>query len=172
MATQKSLADVYAAGLADLHRAEVLIGDALPAVGEAVADSQLRDILVEATAQTRRRAESIARILQRLGRDVDGTQSVGMTALLDGVHQAIREPTDARVHAPADMRIRDAQFIVGWRKVAHYRIAGYASACALAEAGDDDQDTEVLRDSLRETREEDEDLADLADSIINVQAPW
>jgi ferritin-like metal-binding protein YciE len=172
MSTHRSLVDVYAAELSELHGAEVLLGQALPSVVDAAADPQLREILTDIAAQTRRHAEGLGRILQRLGREVDQTESAAMAALVEGVHDAIADAPNSRVLAPADMRIRDAALIAWWRKIEHYRIAAYACVCAFAEVGDDDEDTELLRDSLREARKEDDDLADLADSIINVQAPW
>ena len=172
MVTHKSLVDVYAAELTKLLGIEVMVVQALPSVVESVADPQLREMLAESAAHAQHRADSITHILQRLGRDPEAADSPAMSALLQDVKEVASCASDGRVYAPADMRIRDAALIAVWRKIEHHRIAGYACTSALAEVGDDDADTEVLRSSLREIREEDDDVADLADSIINVQAPW
>jgi ferritin-like metal-binding protein YciE len=172
MTQHTSLVEVYVAALTDLHSAERLLSEALPAVVDAAADPQLREILSESAAQVPRQIADVAQILSCLGRDVQKTSAPAMAALLERVGKTIETASMTRVYSPADLRIRDAALIVEWRKVGHHRIAGYAGACALAEVGENDHDAEVLHRSLRETVEVDEDLADLANGIINVQAPW
>jgi len=66
--------------------------------------------------------------------------------------------------------VRDAGLIAAVQKVEHYEVSGYGSARTHAELLGNNEAVRLLEETLREERETDEKLIELAQSPINEKA--
>ena len=121
-----SLHAVFVDQLKDLYSAETLIAKALPKMAKAATSADLKKGFTLHLAQTKVHAERVKSICTSLKEKPTGKTCQATVGLVKEGQEAMDE--DA---LPA---MKDLMLIAAARRVEHYEIAGYTSACELADA--------------------------------------
>jgi ferritin-like metal-binding protein YciE len=124
--------------------------------------SQLRQGFEEHLEQTRRQAERLEQIFEKLGVRGSGKKCYAMRGLIEEGEEMMDEDAEGEV--------MDAGLIAAAQKVEHYEIAGYGTVCTWAQQLGQKEALRLLRQTLEEEKQTDEKLTRLAESGINQEA--
>jgi ferritin-like metal-binding protein YciE len=158
----KTLEDLLHQELKDLYSAENQLVKALPKMAKAASNEELKAGFQEHLEQTKGHVERLNEIGEKLGKKLTGHKCKAMEGLVEEGSEMIDED--------AEDRVRDAGLIGAAQRVEHYEIAGYGTAIALAGGLGHDDIVEILEQTLKEEKETDAKLTELAESTINVEA--
>ncbi len=127
MATEiASLHDVFVDQLQDLYSAETLIAKALPKMAKAASAADLKNGFKLHLVQTKEHAARIKRICADLKEKPTGKTCQATVGLVKEGDEAIEED--------ALPEMKDLMLIAAARRVEHYEMSAYTSACDLAKA--------------------------------------
>ena len=157
----KSLRDLYIEQLRDLHSAELQLTKALPAMAQAATDPALKSAFEAHLEQTKIHVERIEGICRQLKVEAKGPTCRAMKGL-------IAEGREMATH-PAEPAVRDAGLIAAAQRVEHYEIAGYGCVRTYAEILGDDDNSNILQQTLDEEGDTDHRLTEIA-SQLNLAA--
>jgi len=148
--------------LKDLLSAEKQLVKALPKMAKGATSEPLRAAIEEHLEQTKGQVDRLEKVFGILGKAPRAEHCKAMEALIEEGAELLEEEGD-----PA---VKDAALIAAAQKVEHYEISGYGTARTLAELLGLDKAVKLLRQTLDEEKETDENLTQLALSEINPQA--
>lgn len=155
---QKTLKDLLEEGLKDVYSAEKQLVEALPEFAKACSSEDLEDAFTKHLQQTKRQAERIEKIFQRLGiNKAEEKKCEAMEGLIKEGQKIIEEFDESPV--------RDSALIIGAQKIEHYEIAAYGSLCELADVLGLSKVAEILDRTLEEEENTDQELTQLAEEI-------
>ncbi len=157
-----TLLELYTEELRDLYSAETQILQALPAVAEAATSDELRAAFEDHLEQTKEHVERLDQIFDRLGVPAKGKKCKAMEGLVEEAKDLLEEDIDEQV--------LDAALIAAAQRVEHYEIAVYGTLATFAKLMGRDEDLDLLVQTLDEEKETDENLTDIAESTINIEA--
>ncbi len=153
-----SLHAVLVDQLKDLYSAETLIAKALPKMAKAATSPDLKNGFKLHLAQTKVHAERIKGICASLKEKPTGKTCQATVGLVKEGQEAIDE--DA---LPA---MKDLMLIAAARRVEHYEMAGYTSACELAKALGLNAILKTLTATLKEETATDVKLAKVSNPVM------
>jgi ferritin-like metal-binding protein YciE len=156
-----SLRELYIDQLRDLYDAENQLIKALPKMAKGATSDQLREGIEEHLEQTRGQAERLEQIFERLGEKPKGKKCKGMQGLVEEGNETLKEDMEEDT--------KDAAIIAAAQRVEHYEISGYGTARTYANLLGENEDVELLEETLEEEKETDQKLTQLAEEI-NVEA--
>lgn len=162
MAKVSTMEELFIDEIRDLYDAETQLTKALPKMSKAATSEELRDAFDDHLMQTENQVERLRRIFELSGEKPTGKKCQAMTGL-------IKEGDDF-VSDSDETPVRDAGLIAAAQKVEHYEISGYGSARTHAELLGNDEAARLLNETLREEKEADEKLNQLAKGMINSEA--
>ena len=84
--------------------------------------------------------------------------------------EGLVEEGEEIIGARAEPEVRDAGLIAAAQKVEHYEIAGYGTLCTWAEELSLGEVKRLLSETLREEKQTDQLLSQLAERSVNVQS--
>lgn len=154
--------DMYIAELQELRSLEAQLADALPHMAEVASHPSLKNLLADHRQKTLLKQERLEWILSRHKANTREHTDQAMQALI-----AETEKMQTIVKVP---HLRDAALIASALKIAHYAIAAYGTAAALAGQLDLRDDQNLLRESLEEEKKADFMLSRLAKGEVNKDA--
>jgi ferritin-like metal-binding protein YciE len=157
-----SLRDLYVEKLKDLYSAENQIIKALPRMIKGAETSELQQALQQHLKVTEGHVKRIEQITKGMNESPRGKKCAGMEGLLEEGKELLQEK------AASD--VLDAGIIAAAQSVEHYEIAGYGTARTWAEMLGEDRAAQLLEQTLKEEKEADQTLTDLAESFINAKA--
>ncbi len=157
-----SFKDMYIAELQELRSLEVQLDEALLRLTAMATHRSLKDLLVDHRARTLEHRERLDSIL--LLHKADPREHT------DQAMQALIAETEKMMTIVKGVALRDAALIASTQKVAHYQIAAYGSAAALAGQLDLREDQGLLHESLEDEKEVDFMLTRLAKREVNRDA--
>jgi len=157
-----TMEELFIDELRDLYDAETQLTKALPKMAKAASSDELRNAFEEHLEQTENQVERLKRIFELSSEKPTGRKCAAMAGLI--------KEGDAMVSHSDDTPVRDAGLIAAAQKVEHYEISGYGSARTHAELLGNDEAVRLLEETLREEKETDEKLTELAQSMINEEA--
>jgi ferritin-like metal-binding protein YciE len=131
-------------------------------MAKAASNPQLRQGFEKHLEQTRKQAERLEQIFQELEIKGKGKKCVGMEGLIEEGKELMEED--------AEPEVLDAGLIAAAQKVEHYEIAGYGTVRTYAEVLQMDNAARLLEQTLEEEKATDQQLTDLAESSINIEA--
>lgn len=156
-----SLRELYLEQLKDLYDAEQQLIKALPKMAKEATSEELREAIEQHLEQTKGQAERLEQIFERLDERPKGKKCKGMEGL-------VKEGTEVLSEDMED-DTKDAALIAAAQKVEHYEIAGYGTARTYAGLLEENEDVDLLEQTLQEEKETDQKLTDLAEDI-NLEA--
>ena len=154
MATMQSLHDVFVHELRDLYSAERQLIKALPKMAKNAGSPQLADALTNHLHETEIHVTRLEEILKTLGVKSGGVKCKGMEGLIEEGSEVLEMDG-----AP---RALDAAMIGAAQRVEHYEIAAYGTALSHAKAQGHTEAVRLLEETLKEERNADEVLTEIA----------
>jgi len=154
MPTMNSLHDVFVHELRDLYSAERQLIRALPKMAKNADSPQLADALTNHLHETEGHVARLEEILQTLGAKTGGVKCKGMEGLIEEGAEVLEMDGN-----PGAL---DAAMIGAAQRVEHYEIAAYASAISHARAQGHTEAVRLLEETLKEERNADEVLTEIA----------
>jgi ferritin-like metal-binding protein YciE len=162
MSKVTTMEELFMEELRDLYDAETQLTKALPKMAKAANSEELRMAFEEHLEQTQNQVERLRRIFELSSEKPTGKKCAAMVGLI--------KEGDEMASDTEETAVRDAALIAAAQKVEHYEISGYGSARTHAELLGNDEAARLLEETLREERETDEKLTELAQSMINEEA--
>ncbi|TDH64443.1 ferritin-like domain-containing protein [Dankookia rubra] len=154
--------DLLTMGLQDTYSAETQLVEALPAMQEAATNPKLKQAFNEHLAVTQRQVERLEQVCKQLGIEPEGETCNAMEGLVEESEEIIDEVDEGPV--------LDAALIGAAQKVEHYEIAAYGTLTAMLKAMGETKAADLLAQTLKEEKDTDELLSQLAESEINPAA--
>jgi len=154
----KGLEDVFTDELQDLLDVEKQLVKALPKMVKSATDEELSNALSEHLEVTKGQVERLGQVFASLDMKPKSRPCKGMKGILDEGQEMLQEGLD---EALLDSAITGAA-----RKVEHYEMMGYESACALAEQLGKHDAAKLLRETLQEETQADHTMAKLSKKLM------
>ena len=158
----ESLEDLYLDQLRDLHDAEKQLVKALPDMAKASTSPQLRLAFESHLRETEGHVQRLDRIFTRLNEKSGGQSCDAMKGL-------VKEGEKMVSHVGASP-LRDAGLIGAANRVEHYEMAAYGTARTFAELLGYNDDVRLLEQTLREEKDADQKLTQIAEQMVNDNA--
>lgn len=158
----ESLKDLYLEQLRDLYDAEHQLVEALPKMAEAATSQDLKRAFNEHLRQTREHVTRLERVFSGLGEKAKGQTCQAMKGLV--------KESEEMTKAKGEPEVIDAGLIASAQRVEHYEIAAYGTVRTYAEHLGGEEAVRLLDTTLREEKETDQKLTQLAKSHVNVDA--
>jgi ferritin-like metal-binding protein YciE len=150
---------VYVSQLKDIYSAETQLLEALPKMASAATSEKLRNAFLEHLEETKTHVKRLEQIFEQLEFKPGGHRCKAMSGLV--------EEGEEILHEEAQPEARDAALICAAQKVEHYEMATYGTLRAYARVLGDDNAHQLLTETLRDERNADSLLTDLAENAIN-----
>jgi ferritin-like metal-binding protein YciE len=155
---KNTLRELYLEELRDIYDAENQLIKALPKMAEAATSEDLRSGFEQHLEQTREHARRIERIFSNLGEKPTGKKCKAMQGLVaEGKEMIDDEDIEGEV--------KDAGLISSAQRVEHYEIAAYGTVRTYASILGEEDAASLLEQTLKEEKETDEKLSELAEGI-------
>jgi ferritin-like metal-binding protein YciE len=158
----KSMHDLFADQLRDIHHAETQLTKALPRMAKAATDPELQAGFKDHLAQTEGQLERLKEIGREFNIKLTGHPCEAMKGLITEGEEIIGLGLEGE--------ILDAGLIAAAQKVEHYEIALYGSLTTWAKQLGYENAQRLLHESLDEEKRTDEKLTRLAKERINAEA--
>src|ERR1700735_2137467 len=156
----EGLKELYIDELKDLYSAENQLVKALPKMAKAATSEDLRAGFEEHLEQTKGHVQRLEQIFADLEQKPTGKKCKGMEGLVKEGKEMIEEQ---------EGEVLDAGLISAAQRVEHYEIAAYGCVRTYAQLLGDDEAMSLLDETLKEEKETDAKLTELAENI-NVEA--
>ncbi|WP_034922688.1 ferritin-like domain-containing protein [Erythrobacter sp. SD-21] len=163
MSAPANLSDCYTEELADLWSANDQMTKVVRDLADAAQDRSLTDRLSRAADGIEKHTKTLKSLLKECG-ESEKEHCKGMEGL---VKEARKHALEADIE---DADVRDVLIVAQYQRMCHYGIAGFGTAKAFAEAlGNKDHATK-LDTITSEIYDADENMTDLAERSINLEA--
>lgn len=162
--TIRTLTDLYIDQLQDIYSANKQSLEITKLLHEKASSDDLQEALVDGVKGISQGMEQVKGLIESHDADPNGEFCKGMEGL---VKEAKAHAINADI---ADDDVRDASIITQYQRMAHYAMAGYGTATAFAERLKMDEDADILRKCLEDTRSGDVRMTGLAVGGINKDA--
>ena len=163
MSAPENLEDCYTEELADNWSANDQMREIVTQLAEAASDKKLKTRLQKAVTGIEKHTKTIQALLKELGED-SPEHCKGMEGL---VKEAKKHALDAKIK---DEAVRDVVIVAQYQRMCHYGICGIGTAKAFAEALGRKDHAKKLDTVLAEIYGADENMTDLAERSVNLQA--
>jgi ferritin-like metal-binding protein YciE len=154
--------ELYLAELQELHSMKDQLADAHQRFAEAAQNPRLSNEFLKHHKETEAQIERIDDLLAR--HDADGNPHT------DQATQALVREAEKMIAIIPEGELRDVALIASAQKIAHYEIAAFGSAAALAGQLDQRADQKVLHTCLQEEKRADNALTKIAKGDVNPHA--
>jgi ferritin-like metal-binding protein YciE len=159
---ENALRELYVDELRDIYSAENQLVKALPKMAKAANSSELRSGFEEHLEQTKGHVQRLEKIFAEMGEKPTGKKCKGMEGLIEEGKEMIEEED-------LEDEALDAGLISAAQRVEHYEIAAYGCVRTYANILGEEKAVELLEETLKEEKETDAKLTDLAENI-NLEA--
>ncbi|MGZ3903518.1 MAG: YciE/YciF ferroxidase family protein [Bacteroidia bacterium] len=154
----KSLEDLFEKNLKEIYSAEKQLITALPEMAKAVDNEDLQDIFTGHLQETKRHAERIEKIFDRLNIENKEEKPCKVTQVM--IEEANKIVTEYEAGP-----VRDSALVIAAQKVEYHEIAAYETLCELAEALGYTKVAEILERTLTEEEDAENNLCCLVRDI-------
>jgi ferritin-like metal-binding protein YciE len=149
--------------LKDIYWAEKHLTKALPKMSKATTNEELKSAIDEHLTVTEGQIERLEQVFEMIGQKAQAKKCEAMAGLTKEAESIIEETEKGT-------NTRDVGIIMAAQKVEHYEIATYGGLVQLAKTMGMDEVAELLGQTLEEEKETDENLTQVAENSINLQA--
>jgi len=160
--TVDSFEKLYWEEIREMYDAEHRIHEALNTMAESASTPELRQAFEEHRKQTGHQIDRLEAIFRHHNRDPERATCQGCKGLIDEGTMVVNNTESGPTC--------DAAMIAAAQAVEHYEIAQYGTMRTYAQRLGYGDDIERLRESLKEEKESDKKLTDLAEQTVNPQA--
>jgi ferritin-like metal-binding protein YciE len=159
---ENALKELYIDELRDIYNAENQLIRALPKMAKAATSDDLRSGFEEHLEQTKGHVHSLEQIFSKMDEKPTGKKCKGMEGLIEEGKEMIEEEE-------LEGEALDAGLISAAQRVEHYEIAAYGCVRTYATILGEKDAVILLEQTLKEEKQTDQKLTDLAESI-NLEA--
>lgn len=145
--------------LRDAYSAEKQALRVMPKLMRKASSQALKEAVQMHAEQTEGQVERLDRALEAVGGKSGRKVCEGMRGILEEAQSEVED------HEKGPML--DVVLTAALQRVEHYEIAAYGTMVALAKAAGEQQVADLLAETLREEKETDEKLSQLAESELN-----
>lgn len=163
MLAPTNLLDCYTEELADLWPANDQMTKVVPDLADAAHDKRLTDCLNAAADGIQEHSHTLKSLLEECG-ESNKEHCKGMEGL---VKEARKHALEANIE---DADVRNVLIVAQYQRMCHYGLAGFGTAKAFAEALGKKDHAFKLDAITSEIYDADENMTDLADRSINLEA--
>lgn len=160
--TAEGLRDLFIDELKDIFWAEKALTKAIPKMIKNATSEDLIDALQNHLEVTKGHVERCEKAFDMMGMPARAKKCQAMEGLTKEAEE-IMESTEEGV-------VRDAGIISAAQKVEHYEIASYGTLCAFAKTLGENEIAGLLEKTLKEERQADDTLTQVAESRVNEEA--
>lgn len=160
--TAEGLKDLFVDELKDIYWAEKALTKAIPKMIKKATSQDLINALEDHLEATKGHVERCEKVFEMMGMPARVKKCEAMEGLTKEAEE-IMESTEEGV-------VRDAGIISAAQKVEHYEIATYGTLCAFAKTLGENDIANLLEQTLKEERQADDTLTQIAESSINEEA--
>lgn len=157
-----ALNELFVDELKDILDAEKQLVKALPKMAKAATSESLQAAITAHLEQTKGQVNRLEQVFRSLDLTARGKHCVAM----DGLIEEGKEVIDGDL----EEMVRDAALIGAAQKVEHYEIASYGTLIAHARLLGHDEAVTLLQQTLDEEKQTDQNLTELAESEVNLDA--
>jgi len=157
-----ALNELFVDELKDVFDAEKQLVKALPKMAKAATSENLQSAITEHLEQTKEQVNRLEQVFRSLDMTARGKHCAAMEGLIEEGKEVIEDDLE-------DM-VRDAALIGAAQKVEHYEIASYGTLIAHARLLGHDEAVTLLQQTLDEEKQTDQNLTELAESEVNIDA--
>jgi len=157
-----AMSELFVDELKDILDAEKQLVKALPKMAKAATSERLQEAFTEHLEQTKGQVERLEKVFQSLDMTARGKHCMAMEGLIEEGKEVMEDDLEDTV--------RDAALIGAAQKVEHYEIASYGTLIAHARLLGRDDAVSLLQETLDEEKQTDENLTELAESEVNIDA--
>ena len=147
----------------DLYDAEKRLTKAIPKLGKAATNEELRSALETHLDETEGQITRLEQAFEQLGERPKAKPCAGMRGIIEEGNEHVGEDYE-------DDSIRDAVIIGSAQRVEHYEIAAYGTAIAHARLLGRNEIAKLLEESLAEEKAADKKLTAIAEGAVNLVA--
>lgn len=149
--------------LKDIYWAEKHLTKALPKMQKAATTQELKAAIQDHTVQTQEHVARLEQVFEMMGKKPQAKKCDAMEGLVKEGETAVEETKKGSM-------TRDVAIIMSAQKVEHYEIASYGTLVQLAETMGNSDMAGILKSTLDEEKQSDENLTSLATNNINWEA--
>jgi ferritin-like metal-binding protein YciE len=149
--------------LKDIYWAEKHLTKALPKMQKAATTEELKDAIENHLAQTEEHITRLEQVFEIIGKKAQAKKCDAMEGIVKEGNSIVEETEDGTM-------TRDVGIIMAAQKVEHYEIATYGSLVQLAKTMGFNDAADILQKTLREEKETDAGLSEIAENNINWEA--
>jgi ferritin-like metal-binding protein YciE len=161
-AKEKTLEDLFLAGLKDVYYTEKQILRALPKMAKAAGSDELRQAFEKHRGETEGQVERLEQVFESMGKKAQGKTCPAI--------QGIIEEGKEVMETFADSDALDAGLVAAAQSVEHYEISRYGTLRTWAQELGMTKAVELLEETLDEEKKTDQLLTQLAEARANKQA--
>lgn len=149
--------------LKDIYWAEKHLTKALPKMAKAATTGELQNAFDDHLAQTEEHVTRLEKAFELLGKKAQAKKCEAMEGLTKEADSMTEETEDGSL-------TRDVALIAAGQKVEHYEIATYGTLVQLASNMHLNEVASLLEETLKEEKEADSLLTEIAENNVNWQA--
>lgn len=158
----QSMNQLFENQLKDIYWAEKELTRFMPELVREVYSNELRNTLEEHMRLTEQQVRRLEKVFQQIGSKPQAEECPAMVGLVEEARHIVQSAKKGVV--------RDAFIIGAVQKVEHYEVASYGTMKAIANLMGEFDVASLLNETLEEEKEADEQLTDVAENIVNVEA--
>ena len=158
-----ALRELFVDGIKDIYWAEKKLVTTLPKMARAACSPELKDALTDHLEATREHVNRLEQVFELLGEKAVSKKCDAMEGILKEGSLIVEETEEGTA-------TRDVGIILASQKVEHYEIATYGGLAQLAETLGLGDVKNLLGQTLREEKEADELLSEVAEESVNYEA--
>lgn len=158
-----SFHELFVSQMRDLYDAEKRLTKAIPKLGKAAANDELRSALETHLDETEGHITRLEQVFEHLGERPKAKPCAGMRGIIEEGDEHVKEDYE-------DDALRDAVIIGSAQRVEHYEIAAYGTAIAHARLLGRNEIADLLEESLAEEKAADKKLTTIAEGAVNLVA--
>ena len=148
--------------LKDIYWAEKALTKAIPKMISKATSDELISALEDHLAVTEGHVDRLEQVFKIIGEKAEAKKCEAMDGLIEEAGEIMKEAKDEMV--------RDAGIISAAQKVEHYEIATYGTLVSFANTLGEPEAAGLLEETLKEEKEADKTLSEIAMSSINLDA--
>jgi ferritin-like metal-binding protein YciE len=157
------LQELFVDMLKDIYWAEKHLTKALPKMKKAATTQELQNAFEDHLAQTEQHVTRLERAFELIGKKAQAEKCEAMEGLT-------READSMTEETEKGSLTRDVALIAAGQKVEHYEIATYGTLVQLASNMHLNEVASLLEETLKEEKEADAFLTEIAENNVNWQA--
>lgn len=157
------LEEFFYEALKDIYWAEKHLTKALPKMQKAATTPELKSAIEEHIAQTREQVARLEQVFQLMEKKAIAKKCEAMEGLIKEGESIVEETEAGTV-------TRDVGIIMAAQKVEHYEIATYGGLVQVATVLGEKEIAKLLNQTLREEKETDALLSEIAENKVNWKA--